>query len=47
MPVDKAGDWLFVLLSPEVAMMFTHELGWTWDEYEAFLEDVLTRTLTE
>ena len=41
----EATDTLFVLYSPDVAIMLFFELGWTPDQYEAWLVDMIGRTL--
>jgi AcrR family transcriptional regulator len=44
-PIDEAADTLFVLYSPDVALLLTEELGWSLDRYEEWLADMLERTL--
>ena len=43
--VDRAGEIIWTLASPDVARMLCEGRGWTQDEYAEWLEDVLIRTL--
>ncbi len=43
--VDRAGEIIWALASPDVARMFCDGLGWTQDQYVLWLEDALTRVL--
>jgi AcrR family transcriptional regulator len=44
-PVERAGEIIWVLASPDVARLFCDIRGWTDDEYAAWLEDALVRAL--
>lgn len=43
---ETAGDILWATNSPELYVLLVHERGWTPDQYEAWLADTWTRTLT-
>ncbi|HZN14190.1 MAG TPA: helix-turn-helix domain-containing protein [Acidimicrobiales bacterium] len=44
-PIDDAAETLFVLYSPDVAILLIDELGWSLDKYEEWLAMMLERTL--
>ena len=43
-PIDRAADTLFILHSPEVVIQCIDLLGWSMDDYEAWLAEMLLRT---
>jgi AcrR family transcriptional regulator len=43
--VDRAGEILWALASPDTARMLCDGRGWTQEQYAEWLEDVLVRTL--
>lgn len=43
--LDAAGDLLWALSGPEAYEMFIRDLGWSFDEYESWLSDVIERML--
>jgi AcrR family transcriptional regulator len=43
--VERAADTLWVLAAPDVARLLWQGKGWSHDEYVAWLEDMLVRTL--
>lgn len=43
--VDAAADTLWVLAAPDVARLLCQGKGWSTDDYAAWLEDLLVRTL--
>ena len=44
-PTDAERDGAWALVSPEVFLLLVHETGWSVDEYERWMAEVLTRTL--
>lgn len=45
--VERAADVLLVLCSPHVHSLLCDQRGWTLDEYRAWLEDAVHRTLLD
>lgn len=43
----RAGDVVYVLTSPDVARLLCDRLGWTSEQYGAWLADTLARTLLD
>ena len=43
--VDRAGEIIWTLASPDVSRMLCDDRGWTQDEYAEWLEDTLVRAL--
>jgi AcrR family transcriptional regulator len=43
--VDRAAEIIWTLASPDVALLLRNGRGWTLDQYAAWLEDTLARTL--
>jgi hypothetical protein len=43
--VDRAGQIIWALASPDVARMFCDGQGWTQEQYAEWLEDALVRVL--
>jgi len=44
-PTDAERDGAWALVSPEVFLLLVHETGWSVEEYERWMAEVLTRTL--
>jgi AcrR family transcriptional regulator len=44
-PLAEAADILFVLYSPDVALLLLNEAGWSLDRYETWLTDMLLHAL--
>jgi AcrR family transcriptional regulator len=47
LPVDRARDILWALISPELYELFVTDRGWTSDQYEQWLAQALADALTE
>jgi AcrR family transcriptional regulator len=45
MPVDEAGELLWVLAGPEVFLLLTRDRGWSRERYEAWLASTVERTI--
>lgn len=45
-PADAERDGVWALVSPEVFLLLVHETGWSVEEYERWMAEMLTRTLS-
>jgi hypothetical protein len=44
-PTDVERDGVWALVSPEVFLLLVHETGWSVEEYQRWVAEVLARTL--